>query len=617
MTGPIDPATLRLALPALLGTIDDAAFAAIGPHLPTEWASLGSGRVLFAEGEASDALYLVISGRLRATVGDRAVGAIGRGESVGEMGVFTGEPRRATVTAVRDTVLVRISGDAFTAILTASPALALNLNRVVIDRLTRRNAADARPDRRVTNVAVVAVTPGLPTGPTAARLVAAVRAVDAGPVLHLTRAAVDAAAGRSGAADAADDDPAGHRWLVEHLDRAEAEYRLVVYEVDPTPTAWTRRCLRAADEVVLFVDAAAAPTVSPAEAELLDGDHATAAHRTLVLLHPPGTAWPTGTAAFLDARPAVGRHLHLRPDTDPRGPADAARLARFLTGRAVGLVLAGGGARGLAHIGVFRGLDEASIPVDAVGGTSIGSIMAACRAVDWTWQRVHDENRGPFLSNPTRDFNLPPLVSLLSGRRLARILARSPLAGRTIEDLWLPFYCVSANYTRAAEHVHRRGDVAAAVTASMAIPGVFPPVVHEGTDLLVDGGLFNNLPVDVMAAMAGIGTVLAVDLRPPEQAPGRYPFTTVPPTRTLIRDRLRRRHRRQIHLPSMLSTLMTTAFLASADKGRAAAAAADLLFHPDVSAFGLLDWHRFDDLVATGYRHAQTVLAADRPASLR
>ena len=611
MTGNIAIEVLRQALPTLLGNIDDGTFEAIRPHLPDRWLERAGGEILFREGDASDALYLVISGRLQASVAGadgtpRVVGEIGRGESVGEMGVFTGEPRRATVTALRDTVLVQIGIAAFADILKASPALALNLNRVIIDRLQRQNTS-ARAARNVTNIAVVSVSPGLPTGPMVTALTAEL-ARQQRSVAHLTSGAIDAAAGRPGAAQASDADPDGHQWLVNYLDALEDRHAVVFYETDGALTPWTRRCLRAADEVLLLAAAGAVPEATAVErACLRDEQGSPRVRQTLAVLHPPGTNWATGTAAMLAARPQVNRHFHVRPDQ----AKDVARLARFLSNAAVGLVLAGGGARGLAHIGVVRALEEAGVPIDAVGGTSIGSVMGACVAFDWGWRRVYDENRRPFLSNPTRDYNLPPLVSLLSGRRLGRILDDSPVGGKQIEDLWLPFFCVSTNYTQACEHVHDRGELKRALMASMAIPGVFPPVIH-GTDLLVDGGLFNNMPVDLMAR-TGVGTILAVDLRPQDQPREPYGFDQVPGTVSLLLDLLRPRRSKRFGLPSMVSTLFTTTMLGNAPKMRAAAADVDLLFNPDVSRFGMLEWRSYDALVDVGYRHAQAVLAERWP----
>ena len=593
---------LRVVLSQLFGDLDQTTFEVIRPHLT--WVELPGGEVLFREGDPSDALYLLISGRLQVvlTGGDnlpRIVGEIGRGESVGEMGVFSAKPRGGTVTALRDSVLARIELAGVQTILQEVPALALNLNRLIIERLERRNAS-LKQAHNVTNLVVVGVSEGMSAAVFLQALTAELQKQQQ-TVMHLTSASIDAAAGRPGAAQATDDDPTAHYWLINYLDELEGRCSLVLYEADPTPTAWTCRCLRQADEVLLLADATAPPELSATEQACLSGT-TTRARQELVLLHPAEAEWADGTLGFLAQRPKVQRHYHVRAGNDK----DVARLARFLSGNAVGLVLAGGGARGLAHIGVFRALEEAGVPVDIIGGTSIGSVLGCCLARDWGWQRIFDENRPEFLSNPTSDFNFFPIVSLLAGRKLNRILSRG-FGTRHIEELWCPFFCVSSNYTRACEHVHDRGELKRALLASMAIPGVFPPSISEN-DLLVDGGVFNNMPVDVMAR-TGVRTILAVDLRADSKQRRELPFDEVPGTWALLIDRFRPKAQRRYAIPSMLTILMATNTLNSNQKMSQVVVDVDLHFNPDVRRFGMLEWRSFDLLVAEGYRHAQEVLA--------
>ena len=592
----------------MLGDLDEATFETIRPHLVWESIELAGGEVLVREGDPSDALYLLLSGRLQASVAGvggvpQVVGEIGRGESVGEMGVFTGKPRRATITALRDSLLARVELAAVHAMLEKVPALAVNLTRVIIDRLQRRNTSQ-KPIRNVTNIAVISVSEGLQASAVLQELLPELQS-QGKTVMHLTSAAIDAAAGRTNAAQAADDNPEAHYWLVNYLDDLEGRYSLVFYEADPAPTQWTRRCLRQADEILLLATASASPELSAIERACLGGA-ITRVRQTLVLLHANDAEWADGTLEFLAHRPNVQRHYHLRA----RQTGDTARLARFLSGQALGLVLAGGGARGLAHIGIFRALEEAGVKVDFFGGTSIGSVLAACMACGWGWERVYQENKREFLSNPTSDFNFIPLVSLLAGRKLDRILAAS-FARRQIEEMWLPFFCVSSNYTQACEQVHRKGELKRALLASMAIPGVFPPIV-SGNDLLVDGGVFNNMPVDVMAR-TGVQTIMAVDLRPDNKQRRELNFDDVPRPFTLLLDRFRAPSRRRYQVPSMLTTLMAANTLNSEQKMSQVVGDVDLLFNPDVRNFGLLEWKSYDLLVDQGYRHAQEVLARHWP----
>jgi NTE family protein len=595
---------LRLALPSLLGNLDETTFETIRPHLSWEWVELAGGKTLFLEGDSSDALYVLISGRLQATVttsaGQQLVGEIGRGETIGEMGVFTGRPRRATITAARDSVLARIEVAAFEKILKELPSLAINLNRVIIERLQKRNTSQ-KMDRNVRNVALVSISENFRPGTLLRELLPKLENQQQ-TVWHVTSALIDDAAGRSGAAQVTEADSTGHHWLVNYLDELENRYGLVLYETDRTPSPWTRRCLRQADDIWLLGAADASPDLSQIEQECLSGAGAISrAGQTLILLHSGAGEWARGATEFLALRPWISRHYHVRTGHEK----DVARLARFMTGNAIGLVLAGGGARGIAHIGVFRALEEAGMPVDSLGGTSIGSVMAACLARDWGWEQIFEVNRRVFLSNPTSDFNLIPLVSLLAGRKLDRILAGS-WGDRQIEELWRPFFCVSSNYTQACEMVHAQGNIKRAVLASMAIPGVFPPIIH-GNDLLVDGGMLNNMPVDVMAR-TGISNIMAVDLRPDDKQRDEFDFDQVPNTWQLLADRLKPPARRRYRLPSMLATLMTATTLNSQQKMSQVVTDVDLLFNPDVRRFGLLDWKSFDLIVEQGYRHAVDVI---------
>ena len=346
---------LRVVLARLFGDLDEPTFETVRAHL--NWVELAGGEVLFREGDPSDALYVLISGRLQALVTEgegpaQVVGEIGRGESVGEMGVFSGKERGATVAALRDSVLARIELAGVQTILQTFPALTLNLSRLIIERLQRRNTSQKQV-RNVTNVAVASVSDGALVSAFLRELTAELQD-QRQTVIHLTSESIDTAAGRAGAAQATDDDPQAHYWLVNYLDDLESRCALVFYETDPTLTAWTRRCLRQADEVLLVASVGASPELSPIETACLAGP-GTRVRQELVLLHPANAEWADGTLPFLRARPNVGRHYHVRAGYRP----DLARLARFLSGNAVGLVLAGGGARGLAHIGVFRALQEA------------------------------------------------------------------------------------------------------------------------------------------------------------------------------------------------------------------------------------------------------------------
>jgi NTE family protein len=410
--------------------------------------------------------------------------------------------------------------------------------------------------------------------------------------------------------DAADTD---HR-IAEALHALEAAHDFVLLLADDQATPWTQRCSRHADELLLLADADAPVQLHDSEIRFLvpadagadgAGSRRSEAAQTLVLLHPADRRSPQHTRRWLDRRPVTG-HLHIRPALD----RDMARLARLQSRTAVGLVLAGGGARGLAHLGILQALQDQGIEVDVVGGTSIGAVMAALSALDRPLEETLAVARTAFGGNPTGDFNWLPMVSLIAGRRLRRIVhtALVALAGDAIdtEDLWKTYFCVASNYTHAREQVITHGPLERAMLASMAIPGALPPGLHDG-DLLCDGGTFNNFPVDVMRTRRGVGQVFGVDLS--QSTPRKLDLQEVPGTWALLRDRLRGRRHRRYRLPSLVSYLMNVTILYSNSRQRQARKLTDLYFNPPLQKVGMLQWHRFDSIVAQGLAHGQQVLA--------
>jgi NTE family protein len=570
-------------LGAAFGDLDAGALALLTEHLhPLE---LAAGQTLMEQGEPGDAMYICISGRLRAYVkpddgAPRMVREMGRGQVIGEMSLYTDEPRSATVVAIRDSVLLRLDKPQFDELLQRSPKVSIALTRQIVQRLKTEHNSQAFAAPVV--LSLVPITNGLNLAALATALQAELAKF--GRVCLLD----------SGSAEV-------------ELSEVEAEHDLVLLVADASPTPWTHRCCRQADEVLLLADASQASALHPSEkACLIERPPRSEAAEILVLLHPNDAAHPQGTAAWLDRRP-VADHLHIRPAL----PRDVSRLARFISRRAVGLVLAGGGARGFAHLGVLRALQEQGIEVDYVGGTSMGSVMGALVAADAPMERLMQVTRGAFKVNPTGDFNLLPLVSLIKGQRLRGILrsAVQQLCGGdvAIEDLWKNYFCVATNYSQAREGVLTRGDLQRCVRASTAIPGALPPVVLQG-DLLCDGGSFNNFPVDVMRARRGIGLVIGADLS--ARKARKISFDDVPSSWTLLRDRLRPRAQRLFKLPSLSAYLLNVTILYSQSRQQQAAKACDIYFNPPLERVGLLQWNRFDSTVQQGHEHAQAVLAS-------
>lgn len=589
---------LEQVLKDVLGELDETNLRRIGGEL--EWVELRPGEALFQQGDASDCMYLVVSGRL---IGVRESGKgrhvtveVARGEAVGEMGFFTGEPRSLGVYARRTSHLVRFVKPVFDRLSREHPAAMLFITQLLIRRL-RRVSGFVRESYERSNIVVLPISDGVRAGEFTERLVKALRAH--GETLYVSAARLDGFIGVPGFSQTPPDSPLDLA-LDAGLDDRESGYRYAVYECDAADTPWTRRCLERADRILLLCDPAAEPAPTRLEQSLLGArQDSSAARRTLVLLHPEATELPSGTRHWLAAR-TLDAHHHLRWDRD----ADFARVARFLTGNAVGAVLGGGGARGFAHLGAIRAMREAGIPIDLIGGTSMGALIAVQPALGWDDATMLEVNRRSFVQKKPvrlRDYTLP-VYSLVNGRRLEQNLI-APLGEARIEDLWTGYFCVSSNLTRAEPMVHREGLVWKAIRASISLPGVFQPVL-EDTDLLVDGGVLNNLPGDVMRQLGG-GWVIAVDVSLGRDLEVRRQAL---PSPWMVLLNWLNPFARPIELPNIVNLMMRTTLLASVQKTESMKKLVDLYIQPPVNRFGLMQFSAFEDIAQAGYLHSRSVL---------
>ena len=465
-----------------------------------------AGEVVVAEGERTGSIAIVGYGRLRVTRQqdgrELVVGELGPGDTIGDREALTGEPAIAGVRAVRDSLLLRLSAEGVERITEWHPDVPLRMAK----RLLRRSvvAAPMLPEPSAEPVRTIALV-AAGREPVPAGFVAALMEAlgSSGSVHRVSSESIDRELG-DGTAEIPLQDARNGR-LVEWLQRTERAHDVVVYEADPAPTGWTTRCLRQADRVVCVARADAPAGLNEIERDLLARPSpATPARQELVLLHD-GPELPTGTTRWLATR-AVDAHHHVH--VGDKG--HYRRMARLVAGRAVGVVFGGGGARGSAHLGVMLALEEAGVPIDVVGGTSIGSVAAFMYAMGWDHDR-RMEKLPLFFSRRLILQPTIPLVSVSSGRRLHRLIVRET-EQRWIEDLWVRYFSVSTNLSQAAQVVHQRGELWKAIRASVSLPGILPPV-GQGGDLLVDGGLLNNLPIDVMRDVMGGGQIIAVDLR--------------------------------------------------------------------------------------------------------
>ncbi|KAI5124113.1 hypothetical protein M0805_000927 [Coniferiporia weirii] len=532
-----------------------------------DWMQVSGGKVLWRPGDTSDSFYIVINGRLRA-IDDKEEGKVkilgeyGQGDSVGELDVITRSPRRNTVHAIRDTELVRMPLTLFNAISSRNPQATAQLLRLIASRV--RDEVDSSSPIRPTNttpdlgwnnlnlktVAIMPVARHIPIEVFAKKLQSALESIGA-PTAYLNQASISRHLGRHAFTRMGKLKVAG--WLADQ----EQRYRTVLYVVDsPVNSTWTQTCIRQAD-YVMVVGAGEDPSLGEYERLLMSIK--TTARKELVLLHPDRLVeTPGSTREWLKLRPWISRHFHvelpgivlpvvktLLKDPDPaavvalknlkdkvqneiqkyrgsrdiprpqRPPhmSDFSRLARRICGKTVALILGGGGARGIAHLGVLQALTEYGIPIDHIGGTSIGAFVGGLYAREGdvlsSSGRVKQfssrmGNIWRLLSDVTY-----PIVAYTTGHEFNRALYKA-FYDLHIEDMWLPFFCNTTNILTSRMVTHESGYAWRYIRASMTLVGLLPPLSDNG-DMLVDGGYMDNLPVSSMLAM-GASAVFASDV---------------------------------------------------------------------------------------------------------
>lgn len=651
---------LTSLLPRLLLHIDFA----------LEWVQVNAGQVIYHQGDESDAIYLVLNGRLRSVVeGSKGkmtvIGEYGQGESVGELEVMTESTRPATLHAIRDTELAKFPRSLFNSLAQEHPGITIQISKLIAQRMRDLvehplsekgieqgyvgGVQTATSTVNLRTVAILPVTAGVPVVEFGNRLLNALHQIGVTRgVTSLNQAAILNHLGRHAFSKM------GKLKLSQYLADLEEKYGLVLYIADTNVNSpWTQTCISQADSILLVGVAESSAGIGEYERFLLGMK--TTARKELVLLHSERYCSPGLTRRWLKNRVWInGGHHHIqmafRLTTEPSHPqikkfgtvlkqrvqvlqaeiqkytsrrikqtpvyspetpfkGDFHRLARRLCGKSVGLVLGGGGARGISQVGVIKALEEAGIPIDIIGGTSIGSFIGALYARDADVVPMYGRAKkfsGRMGSMWRFALDLTyPTVSYTTGHEFNRGIFKT-FGDSQIEDFWLEFYCNTTNISRSRAEYHSSGYVWRYVRASMSLAGLIPPICDEGS-MLLDGGYIDNLTVAHMKSL-GADVIFAVDVGSiDDNTPQSYgdslsgfwsmlnrwnPFSAIPnpPTLSEIQARL--------------------AYVSSFDNlERAKSTAGCLYMRPPIDPYGTLDFGKFDEIYQVGYAYGKEFLA--------
>ncbi|OAX84341.1 lysophospholipase NTE1 [Emergomyces africanus] len=634
-----------------------------------EWVQVNAGEVIHHQGDESDAIYIVLNGRLRSVweKGDGKVsvmGEYGQGDSVGELEVMTESTRPATLHAIRDTELAKFPRTLFNSLAQEHPSITIQISKLIaqrmrhlihnphmekaIDKGTHESAMTGTSTLNLRTVAVLPVTAGVPVVEFGNRLLNAFNQIGVtNGVAALHQADILNHLGRHAFSRM------GKLKLSQYLADLEERYGMVLYIADTNVNApWTQTCITQADCILLVGVAEGSPSIGEYERFLLGMK--TTARKELVLLHLERYSPPGLTRQWLKNRMWInGGHHHIqmsfRLTTEPTHPVtkrfgtvlkqrvqvlqaeiqkytsrrihqtplysattpfkgDFHRLARRLCGKSVGLVLGGGGARGIAHIGIIKALEEAGVPIDIVGGTSIGSFVGALYARDADVVPMYGRakkfaGRMGSIWRFALDLTYPS-ASYTTGHEFNRGIFKA-FGDSQIEDFWLEFYCNTTNISKSRNEFHSSGYVWRYVRASMSLAGLLPPMCDEG-NMLLDGGYVDNLPVARMKSL-GADVIFAIDVGSiDDNTPQAYgdslsgfwalvnrwnPFSSLanPPTLSEIQARLA-----YVSSFSALETAKNTPGC--------------LYMRPPVNAFGTLEFAKFDEIYQVGYAYGTEFL---------
>ncbi len=561
--------------------------------------SVNSGEWLFRQGDEGTSLFLLVRGRLQvwASNGDREdgrwLGEVRAGETVGEIGLLTGQPRTAGIQASRDSQLITIDQPAFEALSTRYQAAARALAGGIATRLQQRTSGDAGPTRRISNLCLLPLKDHSEIRQVVENLIEDISTHVNVLIVDPDRLEEIGAPLADFSASSKDIPETFKSWL----DKQESEFDMCIYRCQATDSAWTRFAVRQSDMVAKVARTGDASQPPAWHESLIDTPGSKLARNCLILMHPSGGPEVIqGTAAWLDSyNPEF--HLHVRNGNSN----DLERTSRILSGRAVGLVLSSGAARGLAHVGICRALHDANIPVDWIGGSSIGAIIGGGIAYDLGPDDVdHRVYSGVVKGKSFSDYTWPA-VSLLSGKRMRRN-CRKYMPGQ-IEDLPIPYFCVSTNLNDGRQNLHRRGPLALAAGASASLPGLLPPTVID-QQLTVDGAVVNSLPINEMRQMP-VSKVIVVDLSSSESH--RVDYKELPSGWRIQLGRMLpfiKRYR----APGIASMLLKAAELGRLESDRRKLDLADLIIRPPIKRFGMTETRSYQDIVKVGYESARDAI---------
>ncbi|TGM69614.1 phospholipase [Leptospira levettii] len=567
-----------------------------------EWIFLPGGETLMRQGDKADGMYIVVNGSLVYEVRNDqglvvSTGNFSKGDIIGEMALLTGEPRTATVVATLSCEIVKISTVEFEAVFSKHPPSMLAITKLIADRFTKDRMGKRTVKKTRSIITLFPLQKDLSVRDFAHNLANALKKNGRTIIVE----SKDFKKKKGDREHVVSD-------ILESLYHLQDTHDFLILCPDFDDKLWTETILHHTNRILLLSDAKKADVLSPEEIRFLgDSEETHGPIRELVLLYSDPNEKPKNISNLTKIRKTdVVRHIRTYSHHGFES------LTRFITGRSIGLALGGGGAKGFAHIGLIKAMQEENIPIDMIGGTSAGALMASIYALGNDAPSLERIAKALMSDKKTLNDYTIPVVSLIRGKKFNTVI-KSFVGETMIEDLWLPYFAVATSLSKAQKVIIDRGPLWKALRASASIPGILPPF-FENNELLVDGAMLDNIPGAVMREK-GADFVISVALASEgdsaaDELFGRiYPKNNsgaLPSALRLLFKRLFRKAQNFKEAPNLLSLLMRATFVASDAAMAQAKAESDIFAELPVEQYGLFDWKKFYELVEIGYRYGKT-----------
>ncbi|MFA6302914.1 MAG: patatin-like phospholipase family protein [Legionella sp.] len=552
--------------------------------------------LLIKKGDDLNDLYILMKGRLYYQVTDDVghithKGELSEGAIIGEMALLSDSVRSANVYTLRDSIILKLTKKDFLTLSGQFPELLNKIMAYTIKRLTNSMQGMDTNAPHNKSIAVIPITPVENLENILKQLI--IKFPLGEKILLITKEEFCKYHKLDENGGIGHDDVV---WINQQVEN----YTFIIYLADESVSNWTRFCIRQADSIAYIADAAYKdPKLSPVEQYLKETQTDFVKRTTLLLLHKTD-ALPTGTNKWLKPR-SVNSHYHIQTFSD----LGLSRMMRIFTDKTVSLVLSGGGARGLAHLGLIKLLKERNILIDYIAGTSIGAIFAAGFAMGFTPENSLQLVQEHLIKGAEIDFTFP-YIAIAKGKNVSDGIAGLFGDNTHIEDLWLNFFCVSTDLVSQNLEIHDTGLLWEAVRSSMSLPFIYPPVAY-GDKLLIDGGILNNIPVDTMREYAYNSTIIAsniVDTSTFKISP--YP-TFMSGWRLLLNKLMGGKAILPMNLNDMVFRLLTISSLKNTEKMMTLA---DCSIYLDVDKYGMMDYKQYKEIAELGYQQAKEQLQA-------